>query len=650
MFNMFKMKVSKQFVILLILTFAVATAFALRMTFRFTESSHEGAILTQNLQKTFSLNQSIHNGIDKESDLLEKQFTALDRDFIEHHDEINFHLGQRLMEYLRLNLGDPERLSVERIRALHSELAVQSLQIFEQLQTGNHDLALKRMPGMEQLVNDVDKEFVTLNGLQLQKLQELLDQSNQSVKRGFFVIYGFAALFLLMLFSFSFLLRQRILKPLNLMVKATDQIRKENFSTRIPSGRNDEVDQLAQGFNFMAQSLAESYARLEQKVEERTQQLRDLQQQLIQTAKMSAVGQLVGGVAHELNNPLTVILGFAELEKMKLVASQEDPKKIKLMEDIHFQAERCRRIVANLLQVARQEKPQLENIRINEVVERVLQLREYELRTKNIELIREYEVKNPTILADSNKINQVVLNLLNNACDAIQETGRGGKIQVRTKAHHDKVTMELQDDGTGIREPERIFDPFYTTKDVGKGMGLSLSVCYAIVQEHGGEIRAENWAKGARFSVTLPLASAKASRKSSNEVPNFSVQDTLEKRIALIVDDEESILSLQISFLDDLGIEAYGVKSGEEAVQFLQHRPVDLIISDIRMPGALNGIQFYEWVQNNQPKLAHRFLFITGDEGAVRDRQVSSPLEVPCIQKPFRFENFSQLIQQLLEQ
>ena len=164
-----------------------------------------------------------------------------------------------------------------------------------------------------------------------------------------------------------------------------------------------------------------------------------------------------------------------------------------------------RKIVANLLQFARQEKPHLEQVRLNDIVEQALQLREYEMTTRNIELVREYDPTNPFFAADPNKIVQVVLNLINNAHDAIRDAGRPGTIRVRTFADQDTVRLEFLEQQNGLREPERVLDPFYTTKEVGQGTGLGLSVCYGIVEEHNGSITADNWEQGARLVIVLPI-------------------------------------------------------------------------------------------------------------------------------------------------
>jgi two-component system NtrC family sensor kinase len=361
---------------------------------------------------------------------------------------------------------------------------------------------------------------------------------------------------------------------------------------------------------------------------------------------MSAVGRMVSGVAHELNNPLTVIMGNTELAKRRLIAKGGDPKEIEFLDKLHQHGDRCRRIVANLLQFARQERPTLESTKLNQLVEQGLQLREYELQTRNVELVREFDTADPIVCADSNKIIQVVLNLLNNAHDAIREAARPGMILIRTAVKGNQVALEFLDNGTGLREPERVFDPFYTTKEIGQGTGLGLSVCYGIIEEHHGTIHAENWDQGARFIITLPLG--EGCRAAAPEQAPVAVDTTGRKHHVLIVDDEAPLAELQVTFLTDLGVDASGVHSGEAAIAHIRRHQTDLVISDVRMPGKIDGIQLYEWIQRNRPELRHRFIFISGDMISMNAGEFFLKSTAKRIQKPFDWDEYSGLVQEVL--
>jgi two-component system NtrC family sensor kinase len=226
--------------------------------------------------------------------------------------------------------------------------------------------------------------------------------------------------------------------------------------------------------------------------------------------KMAAVGQLVSGVAHEVNNPLTAILGFADL----LMENPELPESArKDMRVILQEAQRTKQIVQNLLSFARQMPPQRKALQLNPILRRTVQLRSYDFQSHGVEVVEHLDQELPSVVGDSHQLQQVFLNILNNAYDAVGETGRAARIEIATRRAGNSVEISFRDNGPGISHPDRIFDPFFTTKEVGKGTGLGLSICYGIVHEHGGEILCQNnsGGPGATFVVRLPATPETAS-------------------------------------------------------------------------------------------------------------------------------------------
>src|SRR5512146_1758096 len=226
---------------------------------------------------------------------------------------------------------------------------------------------------------------------------------------------------------------------------------------------------------------------------------------LMHAEKMAAVGQLVSGVAHEVNNPLTAILGFADL----LMENAEVPESArKDLRVILQEAQRTKQIVQNLLSFARQMPPQRKPVQVNFILRRTLQLRAYDFSSHGVEVKERFYELLPEVVGDPHQLQQVFLNILNNAYDAVRETGRPARIEIETAVSDGWVQVQFRDNGNGISNPERIFDPFFTTKEVGKGTGLGLSICYGIVREHGGEILCFNNGEGggATFLVRLPLS------------------------------------------------------------------------------------------------------------------------------------------------
>ena len=231
----------------------------------------------------------------------------------------------------------------------------------------------------------------------------------------------------------------------------------------------------------------------------------ELRDKLVHAEKMAAVGQLVSGVAHEVNNPLTAILGFADL----LMENPEIPENArKDLRVILQEAQRTKQIVQNLLSFARQMPPQRNAVQLNLILRRTIQLRSYDFNSHGVDIVETLDEDLPDVIGDAHQLQQVFLNIINNAYDAVHEAGRPARIEIMTTKAGDAVEVSFRDNGYGISHPDRIFDPFFTTKEVGKGTGLGLSICYGIVKEHGGEILCHNNSdgQGATFIVRFPTA------------------------------------------------------------------------------------------------------------------------------------------------
>ncbi|MGH7886119.1 MAG: PAS domain-containing sensor histidine kinase, partial [Thermodesulfobacteriota bacterium] len=234
---------------------------------------------------------------------------------------------------------------------------------------------------------------------------------------------------------------------------------------------------------------------------------KNLEQQLLQSAKLAAVGELISGVTHEVNNPLAVVLGYSEMLIQEYKDNEELSKIIKI---IYSESERARKVIHNLLSFARQHKPEKEVVKISEIIDNTISLTEYDLRKQKIEVVKNYNNTVPSILADPNQLQQVFLNLIINAQHAISEHKDSGKITitVNTASTSKHIEICIEDDGAGIPKKimEKIFDPFFTTKSVGKGTGLGLSVSFGIINRHSGEIKVESEEGiGTKFFIKLPI-------------------------------------------------------------------------------------------------------------------------------------------------
>jgi PAS domain S-box-containing protein len=367
-----------------------------------------------------------------------------------------------------------------------------------------------------------------------------------------------------------------------------------------------------------------------------------LQEQLIQSEKMSAIGQLVSGVAHELNNPLAGISAFAQL---LLAEKRFPPDQRTAAETIYSEARRASRIVQNLLTFARQHKAEKVQTSINQVLDDTLELRGYELRVRGIDVRREYDDSLPDTMADAHQLQQVFLNLITNGEQAMeQRDGQHHRLSVRTRRAGETIRIEVEDTGAGIPPNliERIFNPFFTTKPTGSGTGLGLSISLGIVREHEGRIWAENPPQGgARFVVELPITTPRASGEHAAATLVTPVgRDSLR---VLVVDDEASVrVSLQ-RYLAGKGHEVETTASGEDALSRLKASKYDAVIVDMRMPD-LSGEQLFERLRSHDPAHAERVIFTTGDLVNEQMRRFLDGTGRPCVPKPFEFSSFDQAL------
>ncbi len=364
---------------------------------------------------------------------------------------------------------------------------------------------------------------------------------------------------------------------------------------------------------------------------------RDIYHQLLQAEKMAALGQTISGVAHELNNPLATILSWAE--RLSERPTLEAPVR-RGLETILSESERAARIVRNLLTFARKRQTTRAMVDVNQVVRETLALRAYEQRVTNITVFDALSAGLPHVFADGHQVQQVLLNLVINAEQAMLAANGRGTLVVRT--WHDKeretVILEINDDGPGVPDDvqPKIFDPFFTTKEVGKGTGLGLTVAYAIVQEHGGRIRLESGPDcGASFFVDLPISGAKLPSTPVTRARVLPRSDAAAGASILVVEDEAQLASAVIDALRDAGYRVEHAADGEEALAKVQARPYDLVVCDLKMP-RLDGKAFYRTLEAGAPGLATRVIFVTGDVAGTEAEQFLKESGCRWLAKPFR--------------
>lgn len=364
---------------------------------------------------------------------------------------------------------------------------------------------------------------------------------------------------------------------------------------------------------------------------------------LHQSEKLSAMGELLAGVAHELNNPLSVVVGQALLLK----ETAEDERIAARADKIGGAADRCARIVKSFLAMARQEPAERRPTDVNEIVEAGLDLTAYTLRSSDIEVSVRLARDLPKVMADPDQLGQVITNLLVNAQHALQEIEGARKIRVTTSFRKQKglVVVKVKDNGPGVPEHlhGRIFEPLFTTKEVGVGTGIGLALCHRVVETHGGSIAVESPpGEGAAFVVRLPAAANGGSewaedREEADRVPGHRI---------LVVDDEPSVTDLLADILRGDGHRVTIANSGREALDRISHGAFDILLSDLRMP-ELDGPSLFRILEEREPALVSRIGFVTGDTMSAGIKRFLEACGRPYIEKPITPRDVRALIDRI---
>ena len=371
--------------------------------------------------------------------------------------------------------------------------------------------------------------------------------------------------------------------------------------------------------------------------DDRTERRR-LQDRLIQSEKMSAMGQLIAGIAHDLNNPLASIVGFADFlaERPDVPAGLREPLSV-----IREEAERASNIVRSLLGFARKQDRRRQPTPLKPLLEATLLLLRNELMARGVEARLEVEPDLPAPAADATQLQQVLVNLISNAVQAIASTGRPGTVVVRARRWLDGVAIDVSDNGPGMSEElaALVFEPFFTTKPDGHGTGLGLSISHGIVKEHGGRITlVSEKGHGATFTVQLPAAAPEVAAAAGAPPP-----EPVPRLRVLVVDDEPHILHYMRATLDAWGHDVEVATDGDDALERAVAEAFDLVITDLRMP-RLGGREFYEALRGRAPDRAERLVFSTGDTVRGDTLAFLESMRRPYLRKPFGLDELRGLL------
>ena len=370
-----------------------------------------------------------------------------------------------------------------------------------------------------------------------------------------------------------------------------------------------------------------------------------LEQQLRQSEKLAALGQMISGVAHELNNPLAVMKGYMEL------VLRRDELSVQLRSDLEKvarESNRAAKLVSNFLSFAREQPMHRETVDLNELVGRLAESRRPEFENSRAELRLNLDAQLPAANADPEQIQKVLTHLLNNALQALLEVSRPRCLQVSTQRMESLIQIRVEDNGPGVPPvvAPYIFEPFFTTKEVGQGTGLGLSISHSIMMDHNGRIFHRPTAGGgACFVLELPLVGPNA----DSEPAAPPVAPPSESARILVLDDDKTIAELLGEMLNLLGYTTSLCYSGREALELVDQVEFDLIISDFRMP-KMNGREFYEQTVRKKPELARRIVFLTGDVVNEETQAFLQSTGNPHLSKPFQLARVEQMVAQVLQQ
>jgi signal transduction histidine kinase/ActR/RegA family two-component response regulator len=378
-----------------------------------------------------------------------------------------------------------------------------------------------------------------------------------------------------------------------------------------------------------------------------------LEQQLRQAEKLSALGQMISGIAHELNNPLTAINGYLELilENHDLADTTRGD-----LEKVASEGNRAAKLVTQFLHFAHERQAQRAVVDINQTIRRVVELREFEFRIAGVDLKLDLDESLPRTLLDPDQAQQILLNLINNALHALVESPPPLKMTIRSRAEPEWIRLEIEDSGPGVTDTQapHIFEPFFTTKEVGSGTGLGLSIAHSIMTDHGGRIEYRNAESGgAIFTLLFPVTTDDDTDDTETEIINKAqiVKQSSASGPAsiLVLDDEKSIADMLGEMLEILGHTPTVCNAAGQALELIKETDFDLILSDYRMPN-INGEQFYREVLKMKPDLASRIIFLSGDVVNQETQAFLQSTGNPKLDKPFNLAAVREAIELALSE
>lgn len=563
----------------------------------------------------------------------------------------------QIRQYLLQDLTTEERLLVEAMKEEQQRLEVASAETSGLLADGDDAHAAIANLALTRRASALQSQLETFLGMRRMNLEHLRATQQASFKTLYLSGIALGFLVLLGILALVRFLHRRVNDPLGQISIAAVRIGNGDLDVFVPEDNDQEFARLARSFNQMTAGLRGAKADVQTRNDELAAALDQLalaQDGLLQTEKLRAMGEMTAGVAHELNNPLTAVLGYAELMDNRLKQDgrsvNADELRRDFLQPVLDEARRVHDLVRSLLRFSRKSGTDLQPVALREAIDVAVNLRAFAFQQAGLEL-EIGDTPDCHILAETQRLQEVFLNIINNALDAMRPAGAGA-LSICAALSGRFVVVTMEDDGPGLACPERVLEPFYSTKAPGEGTGLGLALVHRFMEEFDGSVHAENRTNGGarfvlRFQVAQPTALGTLSARQRAE-SGYTPGAALASRRILIVEDEPHLRDLQRRILHRIHAETLLASNVTEARALLEEHHIELIISDVKMPGG-SGLELYRWVEENLPELLGRFLFVTGDTSDPDVLDLSEQEPDMFVRKPFEIAEYLDRVTGLLD-